>query len=87
MKMRLVVIALTLLLVASSCMAISNKKTLVANMPGKKGEHNNFGNNDEHLNSYGDRNFHEIPGTGGPGQRTVNGHMDYTKPANPGRNG
>ncbi|KAH1225399.1 hypothetical protein HKD37_11G031692 [Glycine soja] len=86
--MRLVVIALTILMLASSSMAI-HVKTLVANnmLQEKEGEHSN-GNNNEHqipLNRYSD--IHEIPGTGGPGERTVSGHMEYTKPASPNRNG
>ncbi|TKY67197.1 hypothetical protein E2542_SST10089 [Spatholobus suberectus] len=97
MRMRLVVIiALTLLMLASSCLA-TDKKTLVANMqedPEKQiredeGEHSND-NNDQHkipLKEYGyghDSNTHQIPGTGGPGQRTVDGHFiprkHYGKP-------
>ncbi|ESW04278.1 hypothetical protein PHAVU_011G082000 [Phaseolus vulgaris] len=72
MRMRVVVIALTVLVMLASCCMAMNKMSLVVNMQ----EHSN-GNNDEHqipLNSYSDVIIHQSPGTGGPGERTVSHH-------------
>ncbi|KAK7341866.1 hypothetical protein VNO80_24807 [Phaseolus coccineus] len=84
MRMRVVVIALTVLVMLASCCCMAmNKMSLVANMQA----HSN-GNNDEHqipLNSYSDVTIHQSPGTFGPGERTVSHHdiprKDFGEPA------
>ncbi|BAT90545.1 hypothetical protein VIGAN_06180600 [Vigna angularis var. angularis] len=75
MRMRVVVVIA--LMVASCCMAM-NKMSLVDN---NMQEHSN-GNNVEHqipLNSYSDVTIHESPGKGGPGERTVSSHHDIPR--------
>ncbi|QCD88167.1 hypothetical protein DEO72_LG3g2709 [Vigna unguiculata] len=69
MRMRVVVIALTVVvvMVGNCCMGMN-----------KMQEHMNGDNNVEHdeipVNSYSDVTIHQSPGTGGPGERTVSHH-------------